>query len=173
MKITKIAEQIGSITRKDQDREKLLTICEAHVIWETLIAKYDDLHLTNILLIFAKDEDFKIILQDGIEALKKQIDILEKLTDTYNIPLPKRPPDHVNHSNVDINIFEDTTIFRTIHCGMQGSLILLMDGFKHAVSATIREAFRKALNIEMDLYDAFTDYGKMKGFLVSGPTFRP
>lgn len=173
MKITKIAEQIGVIGRKEHDREKLISICEAHVVNETLVAKYDALHLTNILLVFTKDDDLKIIIQDGIEALKKQIDVLEKLMDTFNIPLTNRPPDHINHSNIDINIFEDPVIYKIIHSGMQGDLMLLIDGYKHAISSIIREAFRNSLNIEMDLYDAFTDYGKAKGYLTPQPTFRP
>jgi hypothetical protein len=173
MKITKIAEQIGVLGKKDQDREKIITISEAHVIWETLVAKYDALHLTNILLIFAKDDDLKIIINDGIEALKKQINSLEKLMDTYNIPLTNKPPDHINHSNIDINVFDDRTIYKTIHSGMQSDLMLIMDGFRHSISANVREIFRRAINIEMDLYDAFTDYGKFKGYLSTEPSFRP
>ena len=39
--------------------------------------------------------------------------------------------------------------------------MLLIDGYKHVIFY-YREAFRNSLNIEMDLYDAFTDYGKGK-----------
>ncbi|KJS87728.1 MAG: hypothetical protein JM58_03435 [Peptococcaceae bacterium BICA1-8] len=173
MKITKIVEQIGNIGKRDDQKEKLITISEAHAIWETLTAKYDAMHLTNILLVFTKDDDLKIILKDGIEAIKKQIIIMEKLMNAYNIPLTNKPPDNINCSNVDINLMTDEMIFRTIDTGMQGQLVLLIDNFRHSISSIIREAFRTAVTIEMDLYDAFTEYGKLKGYLLREPSFRP
>ncbi|KJS21371.1 MAG: hypothetical protein VR72_10705 [Clostridiaceae bacterium BRH_c20a] len=173
MKITKIAEQIGNIGKRDDQKEKLITISEAHTIWETLTAKYDAMHLTNILLIFTKDDALKIIIKDGIEALKKQIVIMEKLMNNYNVPLTNRPPEKIHHSDIDINIMTDQVIYRTIHTGMQGNLMLIVDGFRHAISSIPREAFRNIMIIEMDLYDAFTEYGKLKGYLLSEPSFRP
>jgi len=173
MKFTKIAEQIGNIGKRDDQKEKFITVSETHTIWETLTAKYDAMHLTNILLVFTKDDDLKIIMKNGIEALKKQIIIMEKLMNTYNIPLTNRPPENINCSDIDINIMTDQVIYRIIHTGMQGNLMLLMDGFRHSISSVLKEAFRNTLVIEMDLYDAFSDYGKIKGYLLSEPSFRP
>jgi len=173
VKITKIAEQIGNMGKSEDQKQKLITISEAHALWETLSGKYDAMHLTNILLAFTKDSDLKIILKEGIESIKKQIVIMENLMNTYNVPLINKPPDQLNYSDINIDLMTDQMIFRTIHTGMQGHLGLLTDNFRHSISSVLREAFRKALIIEMDLYDAFTEYGKQKGYLLREPTFRP
>lgn len=171
MKITKLGEQIGNIGKSREQKERLITISEAHALWETLTAKYDAIHLTSILLNVTKDEDLKIVLRDGIKSLRKQAAIIEKLMNTYSVPLTNKPPESINISP-NINIMSDEVIYKTIHSGMESHMKLLADNFNHAISSTLREAFRSTINIEMDLYDAFTEYGKLKGYLSVEPYYK-
>ncbi len=56
---------------------------------------------------------------------------------------------------------------------MNRALHMHTNHFSIAKNSALREPFRKFLNVEMDLYDKYMEYGKQKGYLHEEPTFRP
>lgn len=96
---------------------------------------------------------------------------LEQMAKDYGIALPMRPPVD-SESVVKADSITDRFIFREIFSGIQSFLPLHMVAFIQAVSPRVREEFRRLLTEEMDLYDKFFLYGKLKGWVVEPPAFR-
>lgn len=172
MKIASIAEQLGSLGKSSKEKQKTISISEADAIWGTLVDRYDAINLTNTLLNAVKDEDLKMVLREGLDVLNFQVKILEDLMKTYSIPMPTQPPEQANVI-IDLNALTDRAIYRTIHNAMNKALHMHTHHFSLAKDSSIREPFRKFLVAEMDLYDAYIEYGKQKGYLHEEPTFRP
>ena len=167
----RIAEKIGYLGKTPREKQSMISLGEAYSLWNTLEKRYDKLMSTQVLFEFIKDYDLKKIVGDGIEVLKVQITGLERLMKEFCIPMPGRPPEEANFI-VDINTVTDQFIFREIYNGMEDFMFKHISNFQRAHGSYLRETFRNFLNQEMDLYDAFYEYGKLKGFLQEPPSFR-
>jgi len=172
MKITEITEKIGNLGKSTRDMQRTISVGEAHHIWHTLISRYDALNITNIYLGFVKDNELKLILQSGLEVLNYQIGVLESLMKEIGIPMPNKPPEQANVT-YNIDAITDKTIFRDILNRMADTLLIHVNNYRQAASSYIRESFKKLLTREMDLFDKFFEYGKLKGYLDPNPSFRP
>lgn len=171
MKIIEFTEKISKFGKSTRDKQNLISVGEAYHLWRTLINRYDALNITNILRDFTKDNDLKKVIDDGLKVLLDEIDDLEAYMKEFGIPMPSKPPEHANIA-FDVNAITDQTIYREIQSGMQNALQLLMDHFSQAQSSTLRELFRKLIQREMELYDKYFEYGKLKGYLHETPIFR-
>lgn len=172
MKIKEITEKLGNVGKNKKSTQSSISISEAHYLLITVISRYDAYHLTNILEPQVKDEELKRIVQKGLGLLEQQINTLEKLLNEFNIPMPDKPPENVNLS-VPISTINDKTIFRLIHTGMKTSLMTYLNVFRQSPMSYIRESLRGLLNKEMEAYDMFYEYGKLKAYLHESPPFRP
>lgn len=171
MKIMRFTEKIGYLGKTPREKQTMIGVGEAYSLWNTLEKRYDKLTATQVLIEFAKDYDLKKIIQDGIEVIKDQIIALEKLTKEFCVPMPSRPPEGANFV-IDINTITDQYIYREIYNGMGNFMFQHISNFQRAHGSYLRETFRKFLIQEMDLYDAFYEYGKLKGYLHEPPSFR-
>lgn len=171
MKIMRLSEKIGYIGKNNRQMQKMISLGEAYSLWTLTEVRYDSLITSKTLYELAKDADLKIIIEKGIDILQSQEDTLEKLMKEFVIPMPDKPPEHANIS-VDINSVTDKFIFREIYNGMSNTMFKHISNYQRAHGSFLRETFRKFLNQEMDLYDEFYEYGKLKGYLHEPPTFR-
>jgi len=171
MKIASITEKLGSLGKSSKEKQKTISIAEADAIWGTLVDRYDAINLINTLLNAVKDEDLKMVIREGLGVLNYQVKILEALMKTYSIPMPSKPPEQANVI-IDLNALTDRAIYRTIHNGMNKALHMHTNHYSISKDSSVREPFRKFLNVEMDLYDKYMEYGKQKGYLHEEPTFR-
>lgn len=171
MKIMRISEKIGYIGKNNRQMQKMISLGEAYSLWTLTEVRYDSLITSKTLYELAKDADLKIIIEKGIDILQSQEDTLEKLMKEFVIPMPDKPPEHANIS-VDMNSVTDKFIFREIYNGMSNTIFKHISNYQRAHGSFLRETFRKFLNQEMDLYDEFYEYGKLKGYLHEPPTFR-
>ncbi len=152
--------------------KEMLSVSEAYHLWEHLNYRYDQKELTNLFLNFVHDKDFNIILKQGLSSLENQIRILEKESTKFEVPLPERPPASMSVT-VDPEIITDKSAFRTIFTGMQAAINL----HTRAVIETIRndplrKIFFDFLKNELNFYDKFVKYGKIKGWLHIIPTLK-
>jgi len=171
MKIMRISEKIGYIGKNARQKQKMLSMGEAYSLWTLLEFRYDSLITSKTLYELAKDADLKIIIEKGIEVLQSQEDTLEKLMKEFLVPMPDKPPEYANIA-ADINTISDKFIFREIYNGMSNMMFKHISNYQRAHGSYLREIFRKFLNQEMDLYDEFYEYGKLKGYLHEPPSFR-
>lgn len=171
MKVMRLAEKISQLSKKTSDKQKLLSLGEAYTLWTSLVIRYDTLITTKIYLSFVKDRDLRVIIEKGVETLQYQLESLERWVKEYGIPMPSRPPADCNTA-VDKNMITDQIIFREIHNGMSNMMFKHISNYQRANSSLLRESFRKYLNQEMDLYDQFYEYGKLKGFLLEPPSYK-
>jgi hypothetical protein len=152
---------------------KSLSLAEAASLHDHLTYRYDTMHLTNIFTSIAHDLDFQAVLHMGLTRLNKQITLLEKQLKAYHVPFPKRPG-KFTLSLQNVRFFEDDTIFRTIDSFMQGAGGKHAQAFKQATyNDEIRELFRDLLLDEMEVFDDFMKFGKLKGWLNPVPTYIP
>jgi len=171
LKIMRFSEKIGYLRKTSKVKQTMIGLGEAYSLWNTLEKRYDILISTQVLHEFTKDYDLKRIIGDGIEVIKYQITVLEKLMREFRIPMPNRPPQEANIV-IDINTVTDQYIYREVYNGMSDFMFKHISNFQRAHGSYLRERFRKFLIQEMDLYDAFYEYGKSKGYLHEPPSFR-
>jgi len=135
--------------------------------WHTL----DDNELIGIFSNFAHDTEFKVILQHGLYIYNKQINHLEQLALKLNVPLPNRPSLPVSTA-IDPESITDKFMYRIVLSWELSSL----DNHVRAIIETIRnDSLRKLwsglLTTELEYYDKFLKYGKMKGWTRVVPTY--
>ena len=146
-----------------QEREELSST-EAFHIWDHLTMRYEQIELIGIFTSFTHDTEFKLILKHGLNIYNKQVSTLEKLALKLNIPLPNRPALPVT-SPIDPEVITDRFMYRII-LNLQ---LTSLDTHVRAIIETIKnEALRKLwteyLNTEMENYDKYLKYGKIKGW---------
>ena len=150
-------------TSINQVKEELST-SEAFHIWDYITMRYEQIELIGIFSSFTHDTEFKVILQHGLNIYNKQVNTLEQLALKLNIPLPNRPSVPVT-SPIDPETVTDRFIYRIVLTSQLSSL----DTHVRAIIETIKnEALRKLwsefLTTELEHYDKYLKYGKMKGW---------
>ena len=152
---------------------KALSLVEAASLHDHLTYRYDTNHITAILATIAHDLDLQAVLKLGLTRLTKQIELLEERLKIYHVPFPKRPG-KFTLTLQDARFFNDDTIYRIINSFMQGAGAKHAKAFKQATSNDeIREFFRDLLLDEMEVFDDFVKFGKVKGWLNPVPTYVP
>ena len=150
-------------TSLSQQKEQLST-SEAFHIWDHIVMRYEQIELIGIFSSFAHDTEFKVILQHGAYTYNKQVSELEKLALKLNVPLPNRPTQPVS-TPIDPETITDRFMYRTILSWELSSL----DTHVRAIIETIkndqlRKIWSDTLNSELQYYDKYLKYGKMKGW---------
>ena len=171
MKITKSYQRITNKTKPTEEKQKILSVGEVWYLTGHLQMRYTVLHTTNILKNFTKESDLRLLLDTGVKILQAQVETLEKLMREYSIPMPPRPPFDVK-SIANIELMSDRHIFRTIFRGIQSFIPVHAQAFTGSTDPTIREHFKKFLIEEIELYDGFIEYGKIKGYEVVPPRYK-
>lgn len=165
--------QIGNyhIGKAETVKPPKLDSGELFLLWEQLISRYDIIEITQIFQNFAHDPDFKLLLKKGLGAtLEKQVDDLEKEMNTFQLPLPSRPPKSVR-VKANQGVLDDRLMFRQVFSGMQSFL----DNHIRSIRSTItndslRHLFITFIKEELDAFDVMCKFGKIKGWLEAPPT---
>jgi len=147
-----------------QQLEEQLSTSEAFHIWDHITMRYEQIELIGLFSSFAHDTEFKVILQHGLYIYNKQVKKLEQLAIKLNVPLPNRPALPVT-SPIDPETITDKFMYRIILSWELASL----DAHVRAIIETIRnDSLRRLwnglLNSELEYYDKYLKYGKMKGW---------
>lgn len=148
-----------------------LTLIEAAALYDHLTYRYDTMYLTDIFVSIVHDLDFKLALELGLKRLNRQIEVLEKQLKTYFIPFPKRPGKFTLPLQ-DIRFFDDDTIYRTLDSFMQGAGAKHAQAFKQSsYNDSVRKVFKDLLLTEMEVFDEFVKFGKVKSWLNTVPRY--
>jgi hypothetical protein len=150
-------------TAMPHQKEQLST-SEAFHIWDHINLRYEQMELIGVFLNFAHDTEFKAILQHGLYIFSKQVKQLEQLALKYNVPLSNRPTSPVI-TPIDPETIKDKFMYQNILSWELTSL----DNHVRAIIETIRnDSLRKLwsgiLSSELQYYDKYLKYGKMKGW---------
>ncbi|MCW3491642.1 DUF3231 family protein [Dethiobacter alkaliphilus] len=171
MKIPGYLQKINELTMTTQEKQANINVSEVFHLWNHLVQRYGIINNSNMLSVFAKDDELKLILKLGQKTLDSNITLLEKEMNNYAIPLPNRPP-KLAQTKVSSELISDRYIFRRIFRGIQSVLFTHTLAFTHSTSPKIRELFMSFLIEEMKIYDKFMEYGKIKGYEIKPPTYR-
>lgn len=146
---------------------------EAANLWDHLAIRYDNLHVTEIMSNLAHDKDFKIVLDMGINLLTDQINLLEKELKRYGIPVPERPNDVALPKDLKLS-FSDKHFYRDLLAGMHSASLIHAKSFKQCTTnQRVRKLFKNLLLVEVDKFDNFLKFGKMKKWLHTVPLYKP
>lgn len=145
-------------------QKEQLSTSEAFHIWDHINLRYEQIELIGIFINFAHDTEFKVILQHGVYIFNKQVNQLEQLALKLNVPLPNRPT-HPVMSPIDPETIKDNFMYRNVLSWELTSL----DTHVRAIIETIRNdslrnLWSDLLKTELDYYDKYLKYGKMKGW---------
>ncbi len=172
MKIIEQIEKIGDMGKSKHNKQDDLTVAEVFHLWNHLVMRYEILETTNILSNFAKDEDLKEILDKGINILNEQINRLENVMKEFGIPFPERGAKELD-STINLDIINDKFIYKHIRGGIRTMIPSHVSGFLHSQSSKIRDIFKEFLVKELDVFDKFTEYGKLKSYTPQAPVYKP
>ncbi|WP_159426231.1 DUF3231 family protein [Desulfolucanica intricata] len=138
---------------------------EALHLWDHLSYRNDNIEMTQTFIAFVKDDDFKLILEKGIQTLVEQARVLEKELIHFKVPLPNRPP-NVMPPSAHTEFMDDDNIFRWIFQGIQGALLMHAQSLIECThNDRIRDIFKDLLFSELEMLALIIKYGKMKGWL--------
>lgn len=171
MKLLSKLEEIAELGQSKKDLQKKLNVYEAGHLWHLLTSRYDIIETTQILRNFASDPELKLILDQGLKILQKQIIEFEDLASRYGLPLPKKLPANSSSTTKPENI-TDEYIFRRVFSGIQSFIPVHGLAMIQTTSAKLRQNFLTFLIREIKLYDKFLVYGQIKGWVIEPPTYR-
>lgn len=171
MKIIETFEELKNIGKDSKSKSDDMNVAEAWHLWDHVSARYDVIETTEVLSNFVEDTDLKIVLNSGIQILQKQVDALEKLMRDHSMVLPLRPPKYSVSNHIE-DIISDRYIFRRVLSGIQAFMPVHMMAYTQTTSSVIREKFKRFLVEEIELFDKFLEYGKLKGWVQEPPHFR-
>ncbi len=171
MKILEKLEQIADLGQSNKKLQTEMNVIEAGHIWNLLTSRYEVIETTQLLQNFAGDPDLKLILNEGLKFLKRQVDALENIAGKYGLPLPKKPP-AASNSAVKVEVITDEFIFKRVFSGIQSFVSFYGTAMIQTTSAKLREEFLRYLQDELKLYDKLVVYGQLKGWLLEPPAYR-
>lgn len=171
MKILKFIRTISEYGKSTRDKQRNINVSEVFHLWNHLIQRYSVIYVTSVLENYAKDDDLKLVLKAGSQTLGKHVKILEKEMLAYGIPLPNRPPKQIQ-TTTSLEEISDRYIFRRVFRGIQSFLPTHTMAFIHSTSPKIRQEFKDFLIQEINLYDKFIEYGKLKGYEINPPAYK-
>lgn len=157
---------------KQEDIDSGIHSGEAYILWTQVISRYDTLELIDFILNYAKDIDFKLLIERGVDSLvKPQIKELEKAISHYRIPFPTRPPKSQNLPT-NAEAFRDEFLYKLIVDGSQTALTVHVKAINICMNDSLRNLFMNFFNQEAHNYDNLVKYGKVKGWLDSAPIYK-
>jgi hypothetical protein len=148
-----------------------LSTAEAFHIWDHIILRYEQIELMGLYLSFAHDTEFKVILQHGLYVMNKQVKKLEQLALNHNVTLPNRPSQPIV-TPIDPETIQDKFLYNNI----LGYLLNALDTHVRAIIETVRNdslrnLWTQLLSAELEYYDKYLKYGKMKGWTRAVPIY--
>jgi len=144
--------------------EEQLSTSEAFHIWDHISMRYEQIELIGLFSNFAHDTEFKVILDHGLYIFNKQVNHLEQLALKLNIPLPNRPTLPVM-SPIDPETIKDKFMYRNILSWELASLDTHVRAIIETIrNDTLRKLWNDHLNAELEYYDKYLKYGKLKGW---------
>lgn len=150
-----------------------VSISEASLLWDFLVARYKCIEETSIYHNFAHDADLKKIIEKiGLDLLQSQVADIEKQLDLFGIPLPDRPRKSFRQKDGS-ELFDDEYILRQIFEGCQHFLIYLATAIVTCVTNdSLRQKFIDFFNDEVAILNNLCKYGKLKGWLEVPPVYK-
>lgn len=151
---------------------EIISCAEVANLWDHLTFRYDNIRINKIYEKLTNDSDFKLVLQRGVDILTDQIEQLEDECKKFGISLPKRPS-NVIVTPESTELINDDTMYRGILKGLQGASLLHVSALKQCVvNDRIRDIFKNMFKKELEYYNSFIKYGKLKGWLHPVPFYR-
>lgn len=145
---------------------------EVFFLWDHLVFRYENIHLTKILSRYVYDADLQVILHIGVNMLETQAENLENLLKHYGIMMPEAFSPIIPRPEAT-EIFEDRFIFFHIFSQMRNMGAIHAQAFAGSVlNKHVRKVFYDLLVDEVNITDKFLKYGKVKGWLPTVPNYR-
>ncbi len=168
--------QIGNIHigSADTATPTKVDIGEAFILSQHLYYRYFCIEQTIQYYNYAHDVDFKQVIKMGLSYLEKEAAATEKQMEKYNVPQPSRSPKSVKSATPNTTLINDHFIFNQIRNGCAAAAEKnLRNAITILSNDSLREMFTAFLNNEMDLMYNLYKYGKLKGWMLVYPEFKP
>lgn len=167
--------EIGNIHigRSETATPPTVSITEASILWDFLVARYKCIEETGIYHNFAHDEEFKkIIDMIGLDLLNSQAKVLEEQLELFGIPLPSRSRKSYRQKDGS-ELFDDEYMFKQIFEGCQHFLEYMASAIASTVTNdSLRQQFIDFFNDEVAVFNNLCKYGKVKGWLETPPVYK-
>ena len=145
---------------------------EAHALWRFLTTRYLYLELTQLLINYVKDTEFKTAVLRGVSTtMDRQIKKTEELMEAYGVSLPPKPPKSVR-ATAKSETIRDELIYRLLLTGIQYFQEMHSETLRMMNNDQMRNIFMGWMDEEMKIYDQMVKYGKVKGWYWNAPQYK-
>lgn len=175
MDVIDVIAGIKNITDFDattRQKQNNLNVSDVWHFWDILLAKYDIINISNVLLNFTKDADVKAVISSAEKSMQNFARSLEQAMLEFAIPMPSRPPEGAN-STINLEVITDKYVFRRFFTLVKDLIPILATAFVNSTSPKARKLFKDHLNDTMVLYDNLSAFGEMKGYITNIPMYMP
>lgn len=157
---------------KTMKKPPLLDTQEVYNLWDVLSVRHTTIHHINILEDFTHDIDLKVLLKKTIyKEYSKQIIILEKEMEKYNITLPRKPAESVR-TPTNSEAFEDAFIATLIMNLIEENITLMLRAVRTTTTSDdLRSIFMDFLLYELKVFSLAIKYVKAKGWAGTPPMY--
>ncbi len=152
-----------------------LDIGEAFILSQHLYYRYNCLEQTHQHYKLANDTDFKMVIEVGMNYLKKELSSVGKQMDKYKVPQPSRSPKGVKITSDQNNssLINDQYLYEQIR---NGSVAAVEKNLRNAMmilnNDSLRIMFISFVKEEMEIISDLFEYGKTKGWLPVHPIYK-
>jgi len=144
---------------------------EAHHLWDTLSSKYTAFEKIQLWENYAHDLDLKHFLASVRRSMKKNMTLLEKQIEKYNIPGPEGHIRDVRYS-INSEVLRDEYIAVDTFTFIQESIEMLLQAIRSCVTNDdIRHIFTGILREAVEATDFYMRYLRLKGWMKQPPLY--
>ena len=162
---------IKVITNKTKAKQQQLSLAEAHYLWGVLHAQYFTQQHLGFWTNFTHDMDLNYILKFYNRNLEKDINVVEKLMNTYVIKAPDRNDYSINVA-ISSEIIRDEFIARNVLLFIQEIMEVLVQAVTASISNDlIRSNLIQISNKSIDNTDKIFSYLNTKGWSKQSPLY--
>jgi len=158
-------QKLGLMLKSTKEKQSVININEVWYAWDILVAKYDAISISNIVVSHIEDADLKLVSGSMVNLYKDIIKLMEGLLTEFGIPMPERPREMVK-STVNVEILNDKYIFNVMFEIVQSVIT-------KSTAPYVRSKFKTILLKNVELFEELVEYGKLKNYLDKPPVYRP
>ncbi len=165
-------QKLDLMLKSTKEKQSVININEVWYAWDILVAKYDAISISNIVVSHIEDTDLKLVSGSMVNLYKDIIKLMEGLLTEFGIPMPERPRERVK-STVNVEILNDKYIFNVMFEIVQSVIPVAASSFSKSTAPYVRSKFKTILFKNVNLFEELVEYGKLKNYLDKPPVYRP
>lgn len=141
-------------------------------LWNVLVSRYQSVENLQMFKGLVHDKELIVMINSLLDYFSRQIEVVEKEAEKFNIKVPLRPPSEIKVS-AQVNEVTDRFIYNRLLETLVNQILSLARAVRTTfTNDRIRSIFYEFLTKHFQQYDLLHKYGKLKGWDNVIPSFK-